>query len=171
MPYLSHGTLHTWGLWHDTPVLAWSPCRRKKWSIEGDQSGIEIISTSSTRFDVQSWFLISITATTKPIMKGGSDLFWDSGVPPYGPLANFLTTHQLLSSCPMHNWSCYHSPTEYKYYRIKMVGDHVPYNAFFNLAWNTHALSFFATCHYNCWDPIDSWDMINIFSSSQWWTY
>ena len=37
----------------------------KKWSVKGDHSGVEIILTSCTHFDVQSQFLFLITYNHK----------------------------------------------------------------------------------------------------------
>ena len=47
----------------------------KKWIVERDQSGVEIISTSCTRSDVRSWFSFYITYNRKTNHQGGSSLF------------------------------------------------------------------------------------------------
>ena len=74
-------------LGHQCLIIHWSNplnmCQRQKWSIEDDQSGIEIISTSCTHFDVRSRFLFSVFPTTKPIIKEALN-YLDTGVPPYG---------------------------------------------------------------------------------------
>jgi hypothetical protein len=50
-------------------------CQHKKWSVEVDQRGVDIILTSCTHFDVRSWFLFLITDNYKTNHQGGFDLF------------------------------------------------------------------------------------------------
>ena len=41
----------------NTLILAQIMCLCQKWSVEGDQSDVKLISKSETHFDVRSWFL------------------------------------------------------------------------------------------------------------------
>ena len=52
-------------VFHNAAVLAESPGRHEKRSIEGDQSGVEHISTAHTQSHVWSWFLFPITNNHK----------------------------------------------------------------------------------------------------------
>ena len=77
----------------------------KKWSVEGYQSGNEIISTSCTRSDVRSWFSFLMTYNHKTNHQGGSDL-WRTLVSNHKVISketNLLQfKHKLYEQIPLH---------------------------------------------------------------------